>query len=279
MDLQLQPAHTLTIEQLAALFNEAFTGYIGGEIRFTPAAFARFLSRDDADLDYSQVFLREGQPVGFGYVARQGWTSRLAAFGIIASASGAGVGKAAMTQMIEQARERGDRVYLLEVIEQNTRAVRLYQGVGFEIMRRLVGYAVENPPAESADAVSPNEIDVYDAACIIVQHGAPDLPWQVAGMHLARSAPPDHAYELDQAYAIISNPAAATIAIRGLIVPPDLRRQGRASRLLRALFAQYPDKKWVLSAIFPEEIGGELLTGFGFERQSISQWQMRLSLV
>jgi ribosomal protein S18 acetylase RimI-like enzyme len=279
MELQLQPAHILTIEQLAALFNEAFTGYIGGEIRFTPAAFARFLSRDDVDLEYSQIFLLDGQPVGFGLVARQGWASRLAAFGIIPSASGAGIGKAAMTEMIAQARERGDHVYLLEVIEQNTRAVRLYQGVGFEIMRRLVGYAVENPHAEGTESASLNEIDVYDAARMVVEYGAPDLPWQAAGMHLARSAPPDRAYKLDGAYAIISNPAAAVIALRALIVPFDLRRQGRASRLLRALFAEYPDKKWVLSAIFPEEIGGEFLTRFGFERQPISQWQMRLSLV
>ncbi len=57
-----------------------------------------------------------------------------------------------------------------------------------------------------------------------------------------------------------------------------LRRQGRASRLLKALFAQYPDKKWVVSAIYPEEIGGELLATFGFERQALTQWQMRLLL-
>ena len=174
MDLQFQPAHTFSIEQLVALFNEAFPGYIGGEFRFTPTTFARFLSRDDVDLDFSQVFLRDALPVGFGYVARQGWTSRLAAFGVIASASGQGVGKAAMSQMIAQAKERGDRVYLLEVIEQNTRAVKLYQGVGFEIMRRLVGYAVENPTMQSiaGEAARLNEIDVYEAARVVVQHGA-----------------------------------------------------------------------------------------------------------
>lgn len=276
MDLHLQPAHTLTVEQLATLFNEAFTGYIGGDIRFTTPTMARFFSRDNVDLELSQVFVRGDTPVGFGFVARQGWTSRLAAFGVIAAASGVGVGKAAMTQMITQARDRGDRVYVLEVIEQNTRAVKLYQGVGFEIVRRLVGYAVENPAGDGADL---REIDLYDAARVIIQHGAPDLPWQVAGVHLARSTPPDRAYELDGAYAIISNPTAATIALRALIVPPDVRRQGRASRLLRALFAEYPDKKWVVSAICPEEIGGELLARFGFERQPISQWQMHRSLL
>lgn len=276
MDLQLQPAHSLTVEQLAALFNDAFTGYIGGDFKFTAATLARFLSRDNVDLELSQIFLLGGQPVGFGYVARQGWTSRLAGFGVVASASGQGVGKTAMTQMLAQARERGDRTYLLEVIEQNTRAVRLYEGVGFEIMRRLVGYSVENPAGATAAL---QEIDVYEAGRVVVQHGAADLPWQLAGATLMRLTPPDLAYALDGATAIISNPAGAAVALRALIVPPDLRRQGRATRLLRALFALYPEKKWLVSAICPEEIGGELLTGLGFTRQPLSQWQMRHSLV
>ena len=273
--MELKPAHTLTLDRLAALFNEAFAGYIGGNVNFTAAALARFMSRDNVDLELSQVFYRDDQPVGFGYVARQGWTSRLAAFGVIPSAAGAGVGKAAMTAMVEQARGRRDRDYLLEVIEQNERAVKLYKGVGFEIMRRLVGYAAENPNGEAADL---RQIDIPSAARVVVQHGALDLPWQMAGATVMRLTPPDVAFELDGAYAVISNPEAPGIALRALIVPLELRRQGRATRLLRALFAAYPQKKWVVSATCPEEIGGELLASLGFERQAISQWQMRLGL-
>jgi ribosomal protein S18 acetylase RimI-like enzyme len=279
--LHLQPAHTLTAEQLAALFNEAFAGYIGGEIHMTSPALAQFLASANAHLDLSQVFVRDGQPVGFGYVARQGWVSRLAAFGIIPAAAGAGVGKATMTQMLAQARERGDREYVLEVIEQNTRAVRLYQGVGFEIVRRLVGYKLESARADAAAVPSADlrAISTYEVARVVVQHGAPDLPWQMAGTALARSAPPDVGYELEGAYAVISNPAAAVVALKALIIPPELRQQGRAARLLRALFAAHPQKTWVISAVCPEEIGAELFASFGFERQAISQWQMRLSLV
>jgi ribosomal protein S18 acetylase RimI-like enzyme len=273
--MELRPAHTLTLDGLAALFNEAFTGYIGGNVNFTAATLARLISRDNVDLELSQVFYRDEQPVGFGYVARQGWRCRLAAFGVIPAAAGAGIGKLAMNAMVEQARERGDHEYLLEVIEQNERAVRLYKGVGFEIVRRLVGYVAENPTGEAADL---QQIDVYEAARVVVQHGAPDLPWQVAGANLMRHSPPDVAYELDGAYAVISSPEAPAIALRALIVPPEFRRQGRASRLLRALFAAYPQKKWVVSATCPEEIGGELLAKLGFERQAISQWQMRLGL-
>lgn len=278
--MDLRPAHTLTLDRLAALFNEAFAGYIGGNVSFAAATLARLISRDNVDLELSRVFYRDDQPVGFGYVARQGWTSRLAAFGIVPSAAGAGVGKAAMTAMVQQARERGDRQYVLEVIEQNERAVRLYKSVGFEIVRRLVGYAAENPNGEAAEALANalRQIDIYKAARVVVRHGTADLPWQVAGATLMRLTPPDAAYELDGAYAVISSPDAAVIALRALIVPPELRRQGRASRLLRALFAAYPQKKWVVSATCPEEVGGELLASLGFERQALSQWQMRLEL-
>jgi ribosomal protein S18 acetylase RimI-like enzyme len=279
MELQLRPAYTLTLGDQAALFNAAFAGYIGGDIHFTTEMLTRFLAGENVDLNASQVFMRGsegGEPIGFGYVARRGWTSRLVAFGVIPAASGAGVGKAAMLQMIEQAKTRGDRFYELEVIEQNTRAVRLYESVGFQRLRRLVGYELKTPQGEAAPDLQ--IIDVYEVAKLIIQYGAPDLPWQVSGAKIARQAPPNVGYTLDHAYAVISNPEAEVIALRGLIVPPEYRRQGRATRLLRAIFARHPGKTWTLSAIFPEEIGGEFLASLDFTRTALAQWHMRLTM-
>ena len=276
--IELKPAYSLPLADLAALFNAAFTGYVGGDIQFTAAALARFLASGAVDLALSQIILRDEQPVGFGFVARQGWTSRLAAFGIVPEVAGQGIGKAAMQQMIVQASERGDRFYELEVIEQNPRAVRLYAGVGFTTLRRLVGYQGQPPEGLQRPAPNLQTLDVYEVARQIVQHGALDLPWQLAGTTIARHAPPDLAFTLDAACAVISNPAAETIALRALLVPPDLRRQGRASRLLSALFARYPDKTWVVPAICPEALGAELPARLGFERQPISHWHMPLTL-
>ncbi|MCZ2098490.1 MAG: GNAT family N-acetyltransferase [Anaerolineae bacterium] len=279
--IDLQPAYTLTIDDLATLFNRAFAGYIGGDVHFTAEALARFLSRDNVDLDLSQIVVRDGQPVGFGYVARLGWTSRLAAFGVVPEAAGAGVGKAAMRRMIEQAKARGDRFYELEVIEQNTRAVNLYEGVGFERVRRLVGCELKSPPTDARDerlAPALLSMNVYDVGKIIMQYGALDLPWQVAGATICRAAPPNVGYALDGAYAVITNPDAEVVGLRALIVPPELRRQGRATRLMRAIFARHPGRHWVLSAIMPEDIGGEWLASLGFTRTALTQWQMRLSL-
>lgn len=279
--IDLKPAYTLTIDQLATLFNRAFTGYIGGDVHFTAEALARFLARDNIDLDLSQIVVRDEQPVGFGYVSRQGWASRLAAFGIVPEASGAGIGTATMRQMIEQAKQRGDRVFELEVIEQNTRAVKLYEGVGFERVRRLVGYELKSPLTDARAERAASKLqtmNVYEVGRVIMQYGTPDLPWQVSGATIARAAPPNVGYALDGAYAAITNPDAEVVALRALIVPPELRRQGRATRLMRAIFARHPGKRWVLSAITPEDIGGDFLASLGFERTVLTQFQMRLGL-
>ena len=279
--MELKAARTLPFEELAALFNLAFTDYVGGNVHFNGETLARFIAHENVDLDLSQIILRDGQPVGFGYLARQGWSSRLAAFGIVPAASGEGLGKSAMTQLINQAKRRGDHQFELEVIEQNTRAVHLYEGVGFHALRRLVGYEARAPkPTAGVRHVVPDlhPIDICDAAKVIVQHGATDLPWPLAGLTVARLTPPDVAYCLEEAYAVISNPLAQTIVLRALIVPPEQRRQGQATRLLCALFAQHADHDWIIPAVCPEEIGAELFAHFGFTRQSITQWQMRLAL-
>ena len=275
--MELKPAYTLTLDQLAALFNEAFAGYIGGSVQFNAASLAGFLARDSVDLNLSQIFLRDDQPVGFGYVARQGGASRLAAFGVIPSASGQGIGKAAMTEMIAQARVRGDQRFELEVIEQNPRAVKLYEGVGFKIIRRLVGYTGKNPPGVASPDLAP--LDLYEAATAVVAYGARDLPWQVDGVTMLRLSPPTVAYRLAEAVAILSDPTAEAVSIRSLVVLPEHRRQGQATRLLSALFAQFPGKTWSLSPIYPEEYAAPLAAHFAFERTPISQWQMRLGFV
>ena len=275
-DIELQPAYTRSMSDLAALFNTAFTGYIGGSIQFDERSLARFFARDTVDLGASQVAVWGGEAVGLALIARQGWSCRLAAMGVIPSATGRGVGKAMMTRLIEQALDRGDRLFDLEVIEQNDRALRLYEGAGFERVRRLVGYEVDAPAGEANPALE--QIDIPDAAKPIVRHGAPDLPAAVSGWQVARLSPPDVAYRLDQACVVLSNPDAAVVALRAFIVPTDVRRQGRATRLFSAIFAAYPGKRWLMPAVCPEEVGAALFAHFGFTRQSISQWQMRLIL-
>ncbi|MCP4360689.1 MAG: hypothetical protein GY796_21990, partial [Chloroflexi bacterium] len=61
MHLKTQPALNFSIAALADLMNRAFTGYIGGDAHFPPAAFAAFLATDGTSLALSQVVLQNDE--------------------------------------------------------------------------------------------------------------------------------------------------------------------------------------------------------------------------
>jgi GNAT superfamily N-acetyltransferase len=182
-----------------------------------------------------------------------------------------------MDRLIGEAQVRGERAMALEVIEQNTPAVRLYRKSGFRTVRRLVGYAA-SPPHEGGEIdkeqlAALQEIDIREFACLVTGQGLPDLPWQISGESLALMGPPNVAHRLDDASVLLSDPEAPQVAVRALLVAPQARQQGQATRLLRALLARYPLKTWRVPALCPEEAGRPFERA-GFERSSLSQLQM-----
>jgi ribosomal protein S18 acetylase RimI-like enzyme len=240
----------------------------------TTPSLAEMLRRDGTDLAASRILLADGQPAGFALVARRGWISRLAAMGIVEALRGQGAGNYLFAQLLREARERGDHGMVLEVIEQNTRAVRLYERHGFRKIRRLVGLSLTNPI--SICSARPQELDIRIVANAVTRHGLPDLPWQLAGESLATLTPPARAYQLDAACAMITDPTQKQISVRALLVEPPARRQGQARRLIQALLACHPDHNWQVPPIFPEEMVGPF-EKLGFMRDPISQWQMKLA--
>jgi predicted GNAT family acetyltransferase len=112
---------------------------------------------------------------------------------------------------------------------------------------------------------------------LISQYGLPDLPWQLSGDTIAKMNPPVHAYRKDQAYIVFSNPEAEHVVIWSLLVEPEARGRGLASRMLRQVITNYPGKTWHIPALCPEEFG-EVCARAGFERETLSQWQMKVSL-
>src|SRR5262245_29749601 len=126
MTLRLAPALDFSPPELISLLNAGFKGYMV-DIKFTPALLNYVLRQDHVDLNASQIILDGDQKVGVALVARRGWTSRIAAMGIVSERRGQGAGEWLMRQIITQAGERRDRWVVLEVIEQNWPAVHLYQ--------------------------------------------------------------------------------------------------------------------------------------------------------
>lgn len=275
MNLSLKPALEFHIAELATLMNRAFRGYIGGEMNFTAPAFAGFISRDDIDLSLSQIVLRDDQAIGLALIACRGGISRLAGMGIIPEAQKQGVGKWLMSQLIEQMQPRYDDEMILEVIEQNIPAVKLYQGIGFQTVRRLFGYSIEAPG--NLPDITIEHAEILEVAKLLVMHGPDNLPWQVDGWNLARSGPLNAAWRLGSAYAVISDPGQDTIVIRGIVTLPEQQRQGQAAQLLQAIMAHFPHKRWYIPAICPEEYG-PLFTKLGFTPVDINQFQMQYKI-
>lgn len=260
---------------LASLFSRAFANYLTGTISLDAYSFAGFLARENVDLNLSLVAVRDSKPVGLACIARQGWSSRLASMGVVPEAAGQGSGRWLLDQLIEQARARGDHMMELEAFEQNTPAIRLYKRAGFELMRRLYGYEVDTAHGLLGETLRP--VDIAEVGRAVAYFGDRDLPWQISGINICRFSPPHVGYQMEHAYAVISAPTNPTIVIRALFVLPDFRRQGEAARLLSHLFAIYPDKRWVVPQVCPEEYG-YIYERFGFRRSPLNQYQMQLKL-
>ncbi len=276
--LSLLPASSFPIPALADLMTRSFEGYFV-PINITEAVLHTMLRRDGIDLTSSRVLVKDGEPVGIAFIARRGWTSRLAAMGIVSTARSGGVGTWAMNQLIEEAKGRGEKEMLLEVIEQNTAGVKLYEKVGFTKIRRLVGYKLDTTtaPAVLSAENELQEIDIRDLARQVTYHGIKDLPWQLSGATIMQHTPPSRAFRLNDAYCLISNPDATDVSISSVLVKARSRGAGLSGVLLRALFAKFPNKIWHVSPIYPEEMGF-IFEHVGMVRESLSQWQMSRAL-
>jgi len=274
MNLHSTPASGYSVPDLIQFLNQGFEDY-SVPIQFNTAAFLSMLRKDGLDLTASRVLTVNAQPCGIALIARRGWVSRLAAMGIGKTTRGMGAGSWFMDELIRDACQRGEREMVLEVIEQNEPAVKLYQKAGFEIVRRLVGFIRKQ--AEEMESNELQEIDLRRLGELVSRYGLRDLPWQLSGESIAQMNPPARAYRHEQAFVAISNPEVEHVAIWSLLVEPDGRGRGLGSRMLKSMMAAHPGKTWHMPALLPEECA-HVFERAGFERENLSQWQMVLKL-
>lgn len=268
------PLHEYGLDAAAELLTRAFADYFV-KLPFTSAALLQLARTDSVDLASSRVLRVDGAAVGAALVARRGWTSRVAGMALVPAARQRGLGAAFMERLADDARARGERAMVLEVIEQNAPAVRLYEKCGFKKHRRLVGFAFTpaDDPGRAAAATAapaagplPEEIDLRAAAQSLAPLGA-DWPWQLSGETVAQLTPPAQGFRLADAWVAVSGLAGPDVVIRAVAPVPSL------PALLRALRAQRPLCRWRIAALWPEE-HAPLFTAAGFQRTELTQWQM-----
>ncbi|NVB78855.1 MAG: GNAT family N-acetyltransferase, partial [Kofleriaceae bacterium] len=210
-------------------------------------AFATRLRSEHVDLAASLVAFSGDAPAGLALIARRGMTARVAAMGVASASRRRGLGRVLIDASLEQARARGARRMVLEVIEQNLPARELYAQAGFAVTRRLVGFRAPPlalPPAELEERPLDELVNMYLA------EADPELPWQLAPATIASAAPPAQAFALGPALALVDVLPAAVV-LRALVVRRDRRREGHATRLVQALRARFPDRALRVIPIVP----------------------------
>lgn len=219
--------------QVCEAMNRSFVEYFVPLV-FDAASFERRFRGENLDAQASRLWFLGGELVGLVLIARRGWTSRVAAMGLVKEARGKGYGKVMLHEAIVEATARGDRSLLLEVFTPNEPARRLYERLGFYNTRLLTSFQCPDHVVTHSESQL-TETDPRDVARLLSLEADAELPWMLAPETLAATAPPVQAFQLaDKAFALVRAEAHRTVLLT-LVVPKAWRRQGWGSRLLRAL--------------------------------------------
>ena len=163
MTLRLAPASEFELDTLARVFTAGYEDYFV-PMHVDEAALRFIVDSWDVDLGRSRVALEAGEPVGLAFLAVRGAEAWIGGVGVAPAARGRGIGRRLMEAVLAE----GPRPVTLEVIEQNQPAKRLYDSLGFELVRMLEVWSLsEEVPASSARPLDdPRPL------------GQASLPWQ-----------------------------------------------------------------------------------------------------
>jgi ribosomal protein S18 acetylase RimI-like enzyme len=134
---------TLTTDDFPELFQAmrlAFSDYVV-PMQPTEAQFIEMLTRRGVIYDLSAGVFDDGKLVGFTLNAVDDWNGIVTAYdistGVIPGFRGKGIAGALFEFCRPRFEARGVRHYQLEVIDQNTPAIKAYQKMGFETVRHF----------------------------------------------------------------------------------------------------------------------------------------------
>jgi ribosomal protein S18 acetylase RimI-like enzyme len=270
---EIVPAAAVPLDEQARLANAAFAGYVGGWVEMDAISFARFLMIQGADLFHSRLVRVNGTLAGFGYITRTANVVRLSGMALIPAARGTGAAAELLLRLFAEAQENRDEAMILEVIEQNPRAIALYRRHGFREITRLVGWRRSVDEAPAAGPMPPLQpMPVLEALRSSAVREYPEIPWPISRHAIAR-VPKTSAFSAGDVRVVISDTEATPLRIHGLLSASGDWDELRAA--VGALTALFPERELFAPPIWPEEYGANLFEPLGFKREPISQFLMR----
>ena len=174
--MRLVPADSLDLDALLALFNAAYADY-AVPLQLDRAGLEFTLAISDVDLGASRIAYADCEPAAFAFLAVRGGEGWIGGMGTVAAHRRRGLGEATLVDVLTTARARGLESVRLEVIEDNSPAIRLYEKLGFERIRGLGVWLLEDAPPRITKA---QDADAEDAHAWIVSARTEPEPWQRA---------------------------------------------------------------------------------------------------
>ena len=281
---QLVPGDEIAPDDWLAAFTAAFSDYLIGPFKLTPAQWPGFLTRQGVVMPLSRGAVVAGELRAFALVAPRPTLGRwrLATMGAVPAARGSGLAPVLLDDFIARADAAGVATIELEVFAANERALRLYRSRGFEVIHSLLGYdraadAAALPVPAAKPVVEPVALDDAWAWLDDAERRIADLPLQVSTPPLAAAALASpgvlHAWRCGQAQLVFADRPGEPVMIQSL-VDHDPAQPG-AEGLARALMVAYPSRALRAPALHRPDLGGEALQRAGFVPQPLHQFLMR----
>ena len=264
----------------AAAMTKSFEDYVV-PMAIDGAGFDQRFGAEHVDRFLSRIYFDGEQLVGISLVCRRGHTARLGGFGIVPAYRGRGLARTLMHDLVRRVAAAGSDRLVLEVIRTNVAAVRLYETLGFESVRRLVGYRWDAPAGTDADTSAAPDVDEADpvrVARVLGHTGLVDPPWQLAPETVAAAVAPRRAFTVDdRAFALVRTSAEA-VTLSALVVRPDVRRRGYATRLIDGLRARFAGRAWSVPPVVPDGVAAPFFAATGWVPHDLEQIEMSCDL-
>jgi ribosomal protein S18 acetylase RimI-like enzyme len=238
----------MSVAQLAEATNRTFTGYFVS-IQHTTHSFARFCCAFQLDMALSVLLQTDpGELVGLAMLGIRDLRGWCGGFGIVPEYRGRGLAAHLIAGLITQARRAGLTTLQLEVLTQNTAAIRVYRNAGFEVTRDVLILAAEAPQVQAAIGPS-HRRDEYRSELLTLEQA---LAVQNA---VAMSPQPAYPWQRDLASLITGRKVQCRLATR----------EGRPRALLIYRIVPSSGAISIDRCIFDEEAAAHALLGRAIE--------------
>ena len=150
--MEIRTLENTPLARLTAAFNEAFRNYFV-PLQLTEESMAAKIRGEGIQLRYSVGAFEGDSLVGFilhGYDVLDGAkTLYNAGTGVVPAHRGKGITTALYQFVVPLLKKEGIRHHLLEVIDKNVSAKKIYEAVGFTVQRQLSVYRSTEPVADA----------------------------------------------------------------------------------------------------------------------------------